>query len=132
MAKADELVDQVRSLYYNSIVTHVAHFKRYPPSAAKRGEQGRTVVKFTIDSRENLRQSEILTSSCFAELDEEALATVRRAEPRPPVPSGLEKSQLTFDLPLVFAKNWRDAFTVQAKASVRAKRDCNDQDRRVD
>ena len=62
---------------------------RYPARAERRGQAGRAEVILTIDRQGRLLDSRIVRGSGNAELDEEALAVLKRAEPffRLPPPS---------------------------------------------
>jgi periplasmic protein TonB len=62
---------------------------RYPARAERRGQGGTAEVVLTIDRQGRLLDSRIVRGSGNAELDEEALAVLKRAEPffRPPPPA---------------------------------------------
>jgi len=70
------------------------HYKRYPPEARARGEQGVAKLGFVLDEEGRLLSSRIIASSGFAPLDEETLALVQRAQPFPPPPPGLANSEI--------------------------------------
>jgi len=61
--------------------------KRYPTAAHARREQGTVQVAFTIDRQGHVIDSHIVSSSGAPELDEEALALLKRAQPFPPLPA---------------------------------------------
>jgi periplasmic protein TonB len=61
--------------------------KRYPATAYARGEQGIAQVSFTLDRQGRVIESHIVRSSGAPDLDEEALALLKRAEPFPPSPA---------------------------------------------
>jgi protein TonB len=54
---------------------------RYPARAERRGQTGRPQVFLTIDRQGRLLDGRIVRGSGNAELDEEALAVLKRAEP---------------------------------------------------
>jgi periplasmic protein TonB len=83
---AAPIVAVIRS-WQSELRAHIERFKRYPPKAHARGDEGVARVSFTIDRDGRVRESHIVQSSGFAELDQEALAMLLRAQPmpRPPV-----------------------------------------------
>lgn len=86
-----------------SIVTHVNTFKSYPQG--RNGPAGTVMIKFVVDPSGKLLDSRITRSSCIDELDQEALATVRRAAPFPASPPGLTRQQ-SFTLPFIYRTIW--------------------------
>jgi protein TonB len=59
-------------------------------------------VRFTVDRRGQLIASEVLQSSGSPILDEEALATIRRASPFPLPPDAIADEYLANDVPIWF------------------------------
>ena len=77
--------------------------KRYPPAAHARREQGVAQVSFTIDRQGQLIESHIARSSGVAELDQEALALLLRAQPFPPLPAEpLNGERISLTVPIRF------------------------------
>jgi protein TonB len=77
--------------------------KRYPPAAHARGEHGIALVFFRLDQRGRVTDSRIVRSSGAAELDEEALALLRRSQPFPPWPtSDFVDDHLSLTVPIRF------------------------------
>jgi protein TonB len=71
----------------SQVFTLLEHSKRaYPAEARARGEQGTTLLAFSVDSDGHLMSSRIVKSSGSATLDQETLALVQRAQPFPPPP----------------------------------------------
>ena len=60
--------------------------KRYPRGAEKRREQGVVTLRFSLGSDGDVLERSIARSSGNAELDQEVLAMVRRAQPFPSFP----------------------------------------------
>jgi protein TonB len=78
--------------------------KRYPPAAHARREQGVAQVSFVLDRQGRLVESHIARSSGAADLDEEALALVHRAQPFPPRPAnGVQDEQVHLNVPIRFS-----------------------------
>ncbi len=67
---------------------------RHKPRA---GQSGSTVVMFAIGSNGSLRAVKVGRSSGNARIDQLALATVRRAAPFPPPPSGSASYSIRID-----------------------------------
>jgi periplasmic protein TonB len=86
----------------SDLVAHIERFKRYPAEARARGNQGLARVAFAIDRDGWVRASRIVQSSGSAELDQEALAMLSRAQPMPRPPSRVPSSELSFTVPVRF------------------------------
>ncbi len=86
----------------SAIAAHLEHFKRYPPEARARGDQGTATVAFTIDHEGRLVSSRIVQSSGSATLDQETLAMLARAQPMPKPPDNVLDSELSFIVPVRF------------------------------
>jgi len=68
----------------------------YPGEAARRGEAGTCLLRFTLNRRgELVDKPEVLESSGFPSLDKEAVAAVRKGSPFGPLPRSYEKESLT-------------------------------------
>jgi periplasmic protein TonB len=84
------------------LVAHIEHFKRYPPKARARGDQGLARVAFTVDRDGWVRETHLVQSSGSPELDEEALAMLTRAQPLPRPPNRAPDDELSFVIPVRF------------------------------
>jgi protein TonB len=93
-ASSTDLADYQRVLY-----SRISAVKRYPDSARERAPHGVAIVSFSIDASGHLTAVSINQSAGDANLDAEALTTVRRASPFPPPPAGAPR---TFSAPLSF------------------------------
>jgi protein TonB len=88
--------------YQGLVAARLARFKRYPPDARRRREQGRALVSFTIDGSGRATSVRLVQGTGFAALDEEAEAMVHRASPFPLPPRGVAMS---FSAPVTFHLN---------------------------
>jgi TonB family protein len=88
--------------YQRVLVARLIINKRYPREAVLRREMGLTKVAFQIDRESKMIGSHIVTSSGYAALDQEALATVQRAQPFPPPPDQ-SKDHFDFVVPIRFS-----------------------------
>jgi len=84
------------------LVAHIERFKRYPPDARARGDQGVARVTFTVDRDGWVRGTRIVQSSGSPELDREALAMLARAQPVPRPPEHALTDELSFVIPVRF------------------------------
>ena len=88
--------------YQGLVAARLARFKRYPPEARRRREQGSARVSFTIDGAGRATSIRLVRATGFAALDEEVQDMVRRASPFPPPPRGVD---MTFSAPVSFRLN---------------------------
>jgi periplasmic protein TonB len=89
--------------WQGQLLSRLQRFKRYPDSARSRREEGVVNLTFTMDREGRVLAARIARSSGFADLDEETLALVRRAEPLPAPPAELPGSTLTLTVPVRFS-----------------------------
>jgi len=75
--------------------------KRYPREARRRGWEGKVILSFQINRKGEVAQIGLVQSSGYQELDEEGIATIRRASPFLPLPM-TEGGELEVEIPLVF------------------------------
>jgi protein TonB len=66
----------------------------YPPASVKRGEQGICRLEITVDRTGRVRNTNVLMSSGFPDLDREARKAVWTGSPYGPLPSDFKKDQL--------------------------------------
>ncbi len=92
----------VLSDFERRLLTHLEQQKRYPRSAQMRREQGVVYLRFTMDRTGRLLSARIERSSGHADLDEEVLALIKRAEPLPPFPASMPQAQLELVAPFQF------------------------------
>ena len=77
--------------------------KRYPAAAHARRDQAVAKVSFTMDRQGHLIESHIARSSGVADLEEEALALLQRAQPFPPLPGDrVNGEQINLSVPIRF------------------------------
>jgi protein TonB len=88
--------------WYSRIATQLERHKAYPRAARERGEKGVVQLAFSIDREGHVVSSEVLRSSGHPDLDDETLATVRRAQPFPRPPDDLDGAKFDFTLPVKF------------------------------
>src|SRR5262245_54420094 len=79
--------DMVRK-WRETVSTRLNQFKRYPPEARVRHQEGKGTVEFQLDPDGRVVSSNLLKSSGSAILDKEILDLVSRAQPFPVPPNG--------------------------------------------
>jgi protein TonB len=75
--------------------------KRYPRQARRKGCEGKVIISFQIDRKGEVGEIRLIQSCGHRELDEEAMATLRRASPFPS-PLLIEKEKLDLEVPILF------------------------------
>jgi len=88
--------------WYRKIGAQIERHKGFPTAAEARNQKGIVQLAFTIDRQGHLVASRIVLSSGFAALDQETIATVRRAEPFPQPPPNLPGETFDFTVPIQF------------------------------
>lgn len=88
--------------WYSGIVMRIERNKAYPRAARERGETGVAQLAFSIDRQGHVLSSAIVKSSGYPALDQESIATVRRAQPFPPPPQDLDGAKFDFTVPVKF------------------------------
>ncbi len=79
--------------YFSKIKSKIELVWAYPQISVMRGEQGTVHLKFTIVEDGSLEDVQLIKSSGYPALDEEAIRAVKTAAPYPPLPKswGLKK-----------------------------------------
>lgn len=85
--------------YRARLLAHIQAFRRYPAQAVD--ARGVTQLLFMVDKDGRIVGVWVKASSGFAALDNEAVATVLRAQPMPQAPPGMP-APLTVQLPVSF------------------------------
>ena len=85
-----------------ALSTWLQDHKTYPDAARRAGEQGRVVVRFTVDRTGRVEDVVLVSSSGSASLDEAAQAMLRGAR-LPPFPAGMTQAQVTATVPIRYA-----------------------------
>lgn len=87
--------------YLGNARMRIEKAKRYPREARRRGWEGKVVLSFQITRKGEVAEIRLIQSSGFSELDEEGIATLRRASPFLPPPL-TDQDRLEVEIPLVF------------------------------
>jgi periplasmic protein TonB len=89
--------------WYTDVRAQFDRHKAYPKSARLHHETGTVQLAFAIDRAGRVVSSAVEHSSGYATLDQEAIATVRRAEPFPAPPAAMPGDTFNFTLPVPFS-----------------------------
>lgn len=92
------------SHFQEILSAHIGQFKRYPQDAVRERLQGTVQVVFVMNRGGELLDLWVDKSSGYDFFDREAMETVRRAQPLPPIPSDLP-DRLNIMMPVAFAKS---------------------------
>ena len=88
--------------WHRKIAEQVERHKGYPSAARARRQTGVAEVVFTIDRQGKVVTSRVTRSSGYAALDQETIATVRRAQPFPSPPTNMPGDTFEFRVPIRF------------------------------
>jgi protein TonB len=87
--------------FQQALLRHVARYQRYPNAARPLHLEGKVDTRFSMSRDGTILGVWVKTSSGQAMLDKEAIATIRRAQPLPPIPPELP-DRLSIDVQLQF------------------------------
>ncbi|CAD5106277.1 energy transducer TonB [Zestomonas carbonaria] len=94
--------------WQSKLLSHLSRYKRYPEDARRRGYEGITRVRFSVDRDGNVLSVELVGSSGSASLDRATLAMIRRAQPVPKPPADLlDGNSLEVVAPFVYSLDRR-------------------------
>jgi len=88
--------------YQDMIKQKIESCRRYPNWAKKQGLEGTVYLAFVVLSSGVAKDIKIVQSSGFSILDKEAVSTVKRANPFPPIPEEMRVSSLSMEVSVVF------------------------------
>lgn len=102
-APSTPVIDHAVPRFTDLIAAQLERYKHYPDLAKKRGDQGVALLRFTLDRDGNASNARIERSAGHAELDDEAIALLRRAAPLPQIPADIAANTLDIVVPVSFA-----------------------------
>jgi len=76
--------------------------KRYPDSARQRGEEGRAVLRFTIDRSGRVIDFAVARSSGYSDLDA-SIEDMMRGAILPPFPAGMSQPRIDVSVTIRFS-----------------------------
>jgi protein TonB len=81
---------------------HLARFKRHPPEAQMRHQEGTPMLRFTMARDGRVLSFGLANGSGHELLDQEALGLMERAQPLPPLPPEVSQGTIQLVVPLRF------------------------------
>ena len=78
-------------------------YKRYPSEALARREEGVVLLRFSLDRNGQVLARSIARSSGYADLDEEVMNMIVRADPLPVFPANMPQARLELTVPIRFS-----------------------------
>ena len=94
---------RIEPSWQTNLVRQIQRTKRYPPEAQARGEQGGVLLSFSLDRNGRVLAHRIAESSGHADLDNEVMEMIMRAEPLPPFPESMPQARLDLTVPIRFS-----------------------------
>ena len=94
---------RIEPSWESGLVRHLQRYKRYPGSAQAHGEQGVVLLSFTVDRNGHVTAHRVAESSGHADLDNEVMAMIERAQPLPAFPASMTQSELSLTVPIRFS-----------------------------
>ncbi|MGH8434894.1 MAG: TonB family protein [Pseudomonas sp.] len=80
---------EAKVTWQSKLLSHLARHKRYPDDARRRGFEGTSRIRFSVDSEGKVLSVAMAGTSGSASLDRATLAMIRRAQPLPKPPAEL-------------------------------------------
>lgn len=94
---------RIEPSWQSTLVRQLQRYKRYPSEAQSRSEEGVVLLSFSLDRTGHVLAHHIARSSGFADLDNEVMAMIKRAEPLPAFPASMPQPQLDLTVPIRFS-----------------------------
>jgi periplasmic protein TonB len=85
------------------LLKRLQQFKSYPRQARQRNEQGVALLGFSVDRDGRVLASRIVQSSGHAELDDEVMTMIERAQPLPAFPASMTQEKVELTVPIRFS-----------------------------
>lgn len=94
---------RVEPTWQTVLLKRLQQYKRYPQSAQTSGEQGVVLLGFSVDRNGRVLEHRIVQSSGHADLDNEVMAMIERAQPLPAFPASMTQAKLDLTVPIRFS-----------------------------
>ena len=99
--KGKQASNDVKADWEALLLTHLKKYRRYPARARAARQQGVVHIHLTVNRAGRVLSTEIARNSGYFALDQEALATIKRAEPLPPIPLNMP-AEVKLTVPVEF------------------------------
>jgi protein TonB len=94
---------RVEATWEAGLVKHLQQYKRYPSEAQSRSEEGVVLLSFSVDRNGHVLAHHVVHSSGHADLDDEVMAMIVRAQPLPAFPPSMTQPKLDLTVPIRFS-----------------------------
>jgi protein TonB len=101
-AVSREAIAAATSSWQSRLQAHLARFKRYPPEAQMRHQEGTPLLRFTMTRGGRVLSFRLERSSGHDVLDREAMGLLERAQPLPALPAEVQRETIELVVPLRF------------------------------
>jgi protein TonB len=102
-ARVEGGAPRVAPSWQADLVRHLQQYKRYPSGAQGKREQGVVLLSFSVDRNGRVLAHRIVQSSGHADLDQEVMEMIVRAQPLPAFPPSMTQSELDLTVPIRFS-----------------------------
>jgi periplasmic protein TonB len=102
-ARVEGGAPRVAPSWQADVVRHLQQYKRYPGGAQAKHEQGVVLLGFSVDRSGRVLTRRVVQSSGHADLDQEVMEMVVRAQPLPAFPPSMTQSELDLTVPIRFS-----------------------------
>ena len=100
--ESQDIIKESILRYQDSVKQKIQEERRYPRWALRLGREGAVRISFNLLSSGEIKDVRLIGSSGINELDTEAMNAVKRAIPFLPFPASFGKSELQFEIDIVF------------------------------
>lgn len=101
--KESELTFAIRQHYYTRLSRHLKQYQTTPYAAFQKRWQGEVKLWVEINRRGEVIEKNILRRDRRSLFNDDALATLDRAQPFPPIPEALPDNSIGFSVPLIYS-----------------------------
>jgi periplasmic protein TonB len=102
-ARVEGGAPRVAPSWQADLVRHLQQYKRYPGGAQAKHEQGVVLLGFSVDRNGRVLTRRVVQSSGYADLDQEVMEMVMRAQPLPAFPASMTQPELDLTVPIRFS-----------------------------
>jgi protein TonB len=102
-ARVEGGAPRVTPSWQADLVRHLQQYKRYPSGAQGKREQGVVLLGFSVDRNGRVLTRRIVQSSGHADLDQEVMEMIVRAQPLPAFPASMTQPALDLTVPIRFS-----------------------------
>jgi periplasmic protein TonB len=94
---------RIEPSWQTMLVRQLQRAKRYPPEAQSRNEQGVVLLSLSLDRNGHVLAHRVAKSSGYADLDNEVMDMITRAQPLPAFPPSMMQAKLDLSIPIRFS-----------------------------